>query len=142
MSLRVQIEGIGELRAAMRGLEAQLDEAVGDAIAETALAMERDVVMRIRSGPASGRIYKRGGVSHRASAPGEAPMSDTAALMGSVYSDIGPMSATVGSRLAYSAYLEYGTRRMAPRPVWTPIAEEQADLLRQRVIDNLNEVLR
>lgn len=142
MSLSIRVEGLAELRAAMAGLEAKIDGAVSDAIAETALAIEADVVTRIQRGPASGRIYKRRGVTHQASAPGEAPMSDTGALAGSVYNDISPMAATVGSRLAYAAYLEHGTRRMAARPVWRPVAEKQGKEFRRRVVENIAEVTR
>lgn len=142
MSLNIRLEGLAELRTAMAGLEAKIDGAVSDAIAETALAIKAEVVTRIQRGPATGRIYKRRGVTHQASGPGEAPMSDTGALAGSVYEDISPMLATVGSRLAYASYLEEGTRRITPRRVWRPVAEKQAREFRKRVVDNIAEVTR
>lgn len=142
MSLSIRVEGLDELRAAIVGLEEKIDGAVSDAIAETALAIEAEVVTRIQRGPASGRTYTRRGVTHQASAPGEAPMSDTGALAGSVYNDISPMMATVGSRLAYAAHLEAGTRRMAARPVWRPVAEKQGREFRKRVLQNIAEVTR
>ena len=61
---------------------------------------------------------------HQASAPGEAPATDTGRLMGSIYFDReGPLTATVGSKLAYAEWLEYGTSRMAPRPYFRPAVE-------------------
>lgn len=144
MSLSIRIDGLDELRAAMVGLEDKVNGAVSDAIAETALAIKAEVVARIQRGPATGRIYKKTKPkrTHQASAPGEAPMTDLGDLAGSVDDDISPMAATVGSRLAYAAYLEHGTRRMAARPVWRPVAEKQGKEFRKRVVDNIAEVTR
>ena len=69
-------------------------------------------------------------------------MTDTGRLVSSVYVDPGRLSATVGSRLAYAAYLEYGTRRMGARPVWRPVAEKEAKEFRKRIIENLKRAAR
>lgn len=62
---------------------------------------------------------------HTASAPGQAPASDTGTLVNSIYVDRdGVARMTVGSRLAYAAYLEFGTRKIAPRPAWVPAVEK------------------
>ena len=142
MSITIKIEGLDELRTALNAMD--FDGAVNQAIAETALEMESRVVRAIHRSPASGRVYEKYNPrrTHRASAPGQPPKSDTGALAGSVYSDIAPGMATVGSRLAYASYLEYGTQNMAPRPIWVPEAERARDALRDRITENLRDILR
>lgn len=97
------------------------------------------VKIGMRNSPATGRIYRRGGRTHQASAPGEAPAPDTGNLMRSVKWNVHQEGfnwlADVGSNLPYALFLEYGavkvTRssksgkptiswRLAPRPIWQP----------------------
>jgi hypothetical protein len=73
--------------------------------------------------------------THRASAPGEAPATDTGMLASSVtFKKISTLGVTIESRLPYATWLEFGTQRMAARPAWTPAAEQAAPKLQQRVI--------
>ena len=127
MSLELKIEGMAELQAALRRASAEAQEAVGVAVIGTAMELRGDIVKRIQDGPATGRIYVRGGVEHQASSgeAKEAPASDTGRLAGSVIFDkTGPMSATVGSDLVYAAVLEFGSGRIDPRPAWVPAIEK------------------
>lgn len=90
--------------------------------------------------PGRGRVYKRGNVSHQASAPGDAPASDTGNLRQSITAEIrdGGLSARVGPALGddpnYAVFLEYGTRKMAARPFLRPTAA--------RVKEQLGETMR
>lgn len=84
--------------------------------------------------PKTGRLYYREGISrvsrsgrsfsggHRASAPGEAPASDTGVLVRGITTSFDPPELTgrVNSEAAYAAHLEYGTQRMEPRPYMRP----------------------
>lgn len=77
----------------------------------------------------TGRLYRRRSVTHQASAPGEAPASDTGTLVSRVvvdYSRLGGLVVSVGAHTAYAAYLEFGTRRMAPRPFMRPALAAKA----------------
>lgn len=63
---------------------------------------------------------------HRASAPGEPPATDTGRLVSSIaprYDEAG-MRATIGvhdeNMVRYARFLEFGTRRMRPRPFVRP----------------------
>lgn len=65
----------------------------------------------------TGRIYKRGGVTHQASRPGEPPAPDTGRLRASVTNEQLPDgSVQVKVTAPYAVALEFGTSRMAPRP--------------------------
>lgn len=143
MTIKVQIEGLEELRAAMTNLEQSFDAAIQDAIEDTALAVRTKVISAIQSGPATGRMYQLSNPkrTHQASAPGQAPMTDTGRLAGSIYFDLDPMAATVGSRLAYAHYLEFGTRNMRPRPIWVKTAQEEGVKLVGRIENNIRQKL-
>lgn len=80
--------------------------------------VEGRAVQLIMQGPKSGRIYRRRGVEHQASAPGEPPASDTGALVNARRIDLNEQD--VSGRLVFTSQhalpLERGTRNMAPRP--------------------------
>ena len=78
-----------------------------------------EMIRRIKSPPKTGHTYRRRGIVHQASAPGEAPATDTGKLIGSI-SDPKPnfatLSVTINVSANYAASLEYGTQKMEPRP--------------------------
>jgi HK97 gp10 family phage protein len=138
----IVLQGGKELAAALRNASKDMQAAVADAVTATGLELRGDVVKRIQRGPATGRTYQRRGVTHTASAPGQAPATDTGRLANSVtFEQAGPVSVTVGSALIYAAYLEYGTTRMAPRPVWRPAVEDMAPKFRNRLLRALGMAL-
>jgi hypothetical protein len=98
----------------------------------------------IASPPKTGRIYRRRGVEHQASAPGESPASDTGALIATSqpsYPDQGSLFDIVGYAnwsTGYAAFLERGTAKMEPRPYARPaldlIAPTLADGIRAQLL--------
>lgn len=91
-----------------------------------ARAIERRV-KRSLSDEGSGRIYKRRGVTHQASAPGEAPATDMGNLRASYHVSRPSADAReVGTHAGYAPDLENGTRRMAARPHLGPAFEAEA----------------
>lgn len=73
--------------------------------------------------------YRRGGKTHVASAPGEAPAVDIGALMASVQAreDTDDLHWEVRVGAEYGVHLEFGTVHIAPRPFMAPAAEGQRD---------------
>ena len=132
----ITMDGGKELQAALRNMGPELQDVVGQIVEGTGLELRGDIVKRYQSGPASGRVYQKYNPrrTHRASAPGEAPMSDTGQLAGSVvYKVVSDMAVEVSSGMPRAAWLEYGTTQMAPRPAWRPAVEEMAPLFRSRL---------
>ncbi len=96
-------------------------------IAEAATGVHRRAVESIQSGTKSGRVYshyfvtikgravpiRARGKPHQASAPGEAPASDSGALASSMSMDIrlGGMAAEIGTGRDYGLFLEEGMDR-------------------------------
>lgn len=66
----------------------------------------------------SGRVYRRRGVSHQASAPGEPPASDTGSLVASRAQELDPQRLAGRFKIMsrHALPLELGTRNMEPRP--------------------------
>jgi len=143
MSMTLRMDGLAGLQADLRRASAEARARVDDAVVGTAMELRGDVVKRIQRGPATGRTYQRGGVSHQASAPGESPATDTGRLANSVTFDkVAQMSATVGSDLVYAAVLEFGSDRIDPRPAWVPAVELMTPKFVSRVERALQEAFR
>jgi len=98
-----------------------------DGLNAVGLAMLNAAKMKIQRGPASGRVYKKYGPkrTHQASAPGEAPATDTGGLVNSGFHELDEraLEVSVGFAKFYAALLEYGTRKMAKRPFLLPTVE-------------------
>ena len=78
---------------------------------------------------------------HRASAPGDPPARDTGRLMESIAvtkratdsdltSETGPRPEAFRGKAPYPAFLEYGTRKIEPRPHARPTADRVTKLFR------------
>lgn len=94
----------------------------------------RNAELEVLKGQRSGRVYRKYPYrsTYTASAPGEAPARRTGNLRlhwnGTVESHKTgsgfEVTAVLESQEKYSVYLEYGTRRMAPRPFHDRIIEK------------------
>jgi len=102
--------------------------------------------MTIRQGSADGPIvavFRASGkqnlsLTHRSSAPGEAPANDVGTLASSLYyKQETKLSAEIGSRLPYAYWLEFGTTKIKPRPSWVPATENYAPEFRRLIEDAL-----
>lgn len=84
-----------------------------------------DAIKSIQRGPKTGIVYERGkgqnlSGKHQASAPGQAPATDTGRLASSIKVEQKDIAGTVGSQLSYSFWLEFGTLNMQARPFLRP----------------------
>jgi HK97 gp10 family phage protein len=142
MTVRMEVENEAEVRAALRRYGAKFERLLDRAINATALEVISSVRRKIQRGPKTGIVYEKikPKRTHRASAPGQPPATDMGALAsrGNYYIRRGKMSATIGSNLAYAAYLEFGTRRIKPRPAWVPAVQEN----RAKFNDRIREAIR
>lgn len=84
----------------------------------------------------TGRVQYR---THRASKPGDPPAPDFGALRNSVQMQVvkGGAMVRVGTNLAYARYLEYGTKRVQPRPHARPALAMAKETLGPRVVATL-----
>lgn len=113
-------------------------------LTKSAIRIRDDAKLLIKKGPKTGRIYSRkGGIQHRASAPGEAPATDHGDLIRSILFDVryDGLGASVGSDLPYSLFLEEGTTRIKPRPFMAPALEKNNDRIETDILEALKGVL-
>jgi len=133
----VHVSGTQEVNRALAAFGREVAADVNRAVAATALEALTDVRKAIQGPPKTGREYPRGvngDKIHRASAPGQAPATDTGALVSSTYlSRVDDATQAIGSRLDYAFFLEFGTLKMEPRPSWVPAAERAAPRLEKRL---------
>lgn len=118
--------------------------AAGQAIVRGTESVRNEAVRLVMSPPKTGVIYKRRGVEHQASAPGEAPANDTGRLVNSIRTDydLPQLVGRVVASTEYAAYLEYGTENMEPRPYMRPaLANRRAAVVRD-VEDSIAEAVR
>jgi len=110
-------------------------------IAATTDLVRNDVLRSLHEGGKSGRTYNKTNPrrTHIASAPGEAPATDTGFLAANVHKDIdqGGLVGTVESRAPYSSDLEFGTSKISPRPFMQPALEEN----RRKIRDLARKIL-
>lgn len=122
-SLRAQAAN----RAALQAAAATLARVMAAAGLGAAVGLERVGLIvqndwrRLLSQRGTGKVY---GGRHQASSPGQPPARDTGDLVNSTFYRVsravgGPVL-DVGSNLVKSAYLEFGTRKMKPRPSLRP----------------------
>ena len=131
----VEIKGLKEVQDAIRAYQGDISKQLGLIVNAAAVEAVSDVRRAIQGPPKTGREYPRGRDKiHRASAPGQAPATDTGTLVSSIYNeDRGRNAKAIGSRLPYAFYLEFGTFKMDARPSWVPAVERAIPKMLKRV---------
>jgi len=130
-TVNIEMQGLNTLVKELQAISGGAEGVVEDVISDLATDTKVEAVFAIQDPSKTGRIYTRGNVRHQASAPYEAPASDTGNLMGSIDVDFeGPLTAYVGTHVMYGMYLEFGTRgsddspKILPRPWLLPSFEK------------------
>jgi phage gpG-like protein len=132
--ISLKVQNVDAVMQAIRQYGAKAEAELSKAVNTTALTINTDIKKAIQSPPKTGVVYMRRGKKHQASAPGEAPATDTGTLVSSItYKQEIPLTATVSSRLDYAYYLEFGTRSIKPRPSWVPAVEKNTKLFNDLV---------
>jgi hypothetical protein len=126
VKVTIDMEGGEALIKQLSSLGGNADDVIEGFITDIVLGTHQKAVAGIQHGPASGRVYKRRSVVHKASAPGEYPMSDTGRLAASVEFDLpttGNLVGRVGTSVLHGRHMEFGTSRVLPRPWLMPSFE-------------------
>lgn len=124
--------------------EARLRIGAMQGVVEGLSIVEQRAIYLITHPPKTGRIYKRRGVEHQASAPGEAPASDTGTLLNTRRIELNEPD--VSGKLIFSAahapHLEHGTINMRPRPFGRRSLMESRDKVLDAIRRNVAAMLR
>jgi len=140
MKAEITIEGEAELLKAFEKYGQKALAAVQTAKLKTALGVHAHAVRAIQA-PGTGKLYRRGpgqnlSAEHTASAPDEAPATDTGRLVKSITWRKDGNDFLVGSTIRvpnYAFYLEFGTRDMGERPFLRPALAANLNQYRERL---------
>lgn len=123
MEATINVKNIDKVLKAFRTMGKDMKPELQEVIKGGAQLIRGEAVKSIQTGPKSGRVYQRYNPTrtHKASAPGEAPASDTGNLVRNIRVNQKSQNIiTVESRAHYSKFLEYGTSKMQARPFLFP----------------------
>lgn len=121
--MTVHVEGLEDLNKALAKYADRFEAEAKRAVNATAQGIRNTAVRSIMKQSPQGRTYELYSPrrTHMASAPGYPPNMNTGRLSGSItVHDSGKYTAEVIAGAEYSAYLEFGTRKMAARPFMQP----------------------
>ena len=128
-------------------------QAAFQAVVKGGEAVRSEAVRLIEDTEKSGIVYRRRGVEHQASAPGEPPASDTGHLVNSIESNpnADDISTTVAAKTVYAARMEFGfvgtdsigrKYDQAPRPFLRPALANVKDQLVGLVVGSVRGVFK
>ena len=147
MSANFKITGDDELIRKMTSLGADMEKALERGIVATSYQVRNTAIKSIQKQTVGTYVirYSQGGkrYSHVASKQGDAPNTDTGALVNSiaVQHKKGDLFAFVGSGLDYAKYLEFGTKNMGERPWLQPALNENMKNLEQNIIKQAKKMI-
>ena len=142
MQISIQVKGFKKVMASLKNLEQDLEKPFREVIAGGAQLIRGEAIKSIQSGPKSGRIYEKYNPrrTHRASAPGQAPASDTGNLVSQIrVREENKDLIKVESNALYSSFLEFGTSKMLARPFLFPATERSRPKIIQAVFNKVKQ---
>ena len=127
MDIKFRVTNLKKVLSQLENLDKQLEPEFQEIVKGGAQLIRGEAIKSIQTGAKSGVMYQKYNPrrEHRASAPGEAPASDTGNLVSKIIVKQKTKNITnVESNADYSAFLEYGTSKMEPRPFMLPAFEK------------------
>jgi len=106
------------------GLTVELSEEKLEGWLKRVVLEAQNILTREMRKGGRGRVYRRRGKVHRASAPGDYPAVDTGRLARSTTVAVNYPAAWIGSGVSYAPYLMFGTSKMARRKLYGDALEE------------------
>jgi HK97 gp10 family phage protein len=135
--IKATVVGSVEIQANLNKISTAAKQLISHAVFKGVADVESEAKKSIQRGGKSGIVYQRYSPkrTHRSSAPGEPPASDTGYLVNNIKRrmDSDKLGGEVRSRADYSKYLEYGTSKMMPRPYMFPALEKHRGKITQRI---------
>ena len=143
MQINIKVSGLEKALEVLRKAETELQEPIKDTLKGGAQLIRGEAIKSIQSGSKTGRTYKRYNPTrtHRASAPGEAPASDTGNLVSNIMVQEKGDSIEVQSNAEYSKFLEYGTSKMEARPFLFPAYEMSREKIVQAIFKKVSQTI-
>lgn len=121
-----------------------IEEAAKNGVADGANFVYDEILSLVRDGQKTGRFYPFRGGTHQASAPGEpfANMTGNALLQIKGTEEDGGLTQVITGHADYAKFLEMGTSKMSPRPVFRPALANKSDDFVKAVYSEIGKVLK
>lgn len=119
--VKVTVLGVSKLQETLKNLNANINKGVNQGLSAIGLIVQNHAKQALQKPPKTGKLRKKRrnkNVVHQASAPGEAPATDTGALVDSIQMDVSEnsQSVTISALTNYAAALEFKMNRPFLRP--------------------------
>ena len=127
MNIQIKVTNLKKVLSQLNRLQKDMEVPFQEVVKGGGQQIRNEAIKSIQTGSKSGIVYQMYNPrrEHRASAPGEAPASDTGNLVSKItVKQKSKNIVNVESNANYSAYLEYGTSKMQPRPFMLPAFEK------------------
>ena len=149
MDIKFRVTNLKKVLSQLENLDKQLEPDFQEIVKGGAQLIRGEAIKSIQTGAKSGVMYQMYNPrrEHRASAPGQAPASDTGNLVSKIIVKQKTRNITnVESNANYSAFLEYGTSKMEARPFMLPAFEKSKkpilDATFRRVVRKIEEIIK
>ena len=140
MDIKFKVSNLKKVLSQMDKLEKDMEIPFQQIVKGGAQLIRTEAIKSIQTGAKSGVMYQKYNPrrEHRASAPGQSPASDTGNLVSKIIVKQKSADVTnVESNANYSAFLEYGTSKMQPRPFMFPAFEKSKNPIINAVLNRV-----
>jgi len=140
----IKITNLKKTLKKLEKLDEQLQKPLEEAIMVGGQLIRGEAIKSIQTGAKSGIVYEKYNPrrSHRASAPGQSPASDTGNLVSKIIVKNNKDTVRVQSNANYSKFLEFGTSKMLARPFMFPAKEKSKKRIVQITANKVVEAIR
>jgi len=144
MQTTIKITNLNETLKQLENLSTAMEKPLEEVLFGGGQLIRSEAIKSIQTGAKSGIVYQKYNPrrQHRASAPGQAPASDTGNLVSKIIVKKQAGEIKVQSNADYSKYLEYGTSKMAARPFMFPASEKSMSKIVQVTFNKVVEVIK
>ena len=144
MDIKINVKNLDKVLSQLSRLNKELEKPFQEVVKGGGQLIRAEAVKSIQSGAKSGIVYEKYNPrrSHRSSAPGQSPASDTGNLVSKIIVKNNGNEVRVQSNANYSKYLEYGTSKMLARPFMFPAKEKSKRKIVEATANKVIEVIR
>ena len=142
MDFTIKTTNLKKVMSQLKRLGKDMEQPFQEVVKGGGQLIRGEAIKSIQSGAKSGIMYQKYNPrrEHRASAPGQAPASDTGNLVSKIIVRQKSRDVTsVQSNANYSAFLEYGTSKMQPRPFMLPAFEKSKKPIINAVLNRVKQ---
>ena len=144
MDIKFKVSNLKKVLSQLDKLEKDMEIPFQEIVKGGGQLIRAEAIKSIQTGAKSGVLYQMYNPrrEHRASAPGQAPASDTGNLVSKIIVKNNKDVVRVQSNANYSKFLEFGTSKMLARPFMFPAKEKSKKRIIQITANKVVEAIR